>query len=236
MASISNHRKGCRTIQFIAADGKRRSIRLGKMPKRLAEEIKVRVEVLANAQRSSLAPDGETATWLTKIGDDLADKLAGVGLIEPRHAARLGDFLDRYIAGRTGIKRLTRRNLQAARQKLVDYFGEDKPLRTITAGDADDWKEWLQDRYASATIGRAIKFGKQFFRYAKREHLILENPFEDMTAPAQVNESRKFFVNRADTQGVLEACPTPNGGSSSPCPAMAASVAHLKHLRCFGKT
>jgi integrase len=77
----------------------------------------------------------------------------------------------------------------------------------ITAGDADDWKEWLQDRCASAAIGRATKFGKQFFGYAKRKHLILENPFEDVTAPPQVNESRKFFVSRADAQGVLEAWP-----------------------------
>ena len=39
MASISKEPNGRRTIQFVAGDGKRRSIRLGKVSQREAEEI-----------------------------------------------------------------------------------------------------------------------------------------------------------------------------------------------------
>ena len=49
MASINREPNGRRTVQFIGADGKRRSVRLGKVPQRTAEAIKVRIEHLAIA-------------------------------------------------------------------------------------------------------------------------------------------------------------------------------------------
>src|SRR5262249_16618293 len=115
--------------------------------------------------------------------------------------------LDDYIAKRTDVKPLTRRNLEAARDKLVRFFGADKCLRDITAGDADAWKTWLKSQYANGTTGRAIKFGKRFFRAALRRRLIAENPFEEVAAPSQANEARKFFVSRENAQKVLHACP-----------------------------
>ena len=97
MASITTGAKGCRTIQFVAGDGKRRSIRLGKVAMRQAEAVKLRVEAL-NASLISKCPlDGDTAAWVAGIGDDLAAKLAAVGLIPKRASALLGDFLADYI-------------------------------------------------------------------------------------------------------------------------------------------
>ena len=68
MASISKEPGGRRTIQFVGGDGKRRSIRLGKVSQRLAESVQVRVEHLAAAQVTGVAwtakpPDG----WQTSM-------------------------------------------------------------------------------------------------------------------------------------------------------------------------
>ncbi|KKK53032.1 hypothetical protein LCGC14_3098840, partial [marine sediment metagenome] len=47
MASISHEKKtGRRTVQFIGKNGKRRSIRLGKVNKRQAESAKLFIEDL----------------------------------------------------------------------------------------------------------------------------------------------------------------------------------------------
>jgi hypothetical protein len=46
VASITREANGRRLIQFVAGDGKRKSIRLGKATERIAEEIKVKVEHL----------------------------------------------------------------------------------------------------------------------------------------------------------------------------------------------
>jgi integrase len=207
VASISKAPNGHRTIQFIGGDGKRRSVRLGKVPHRQAEAVKLRVEAL-NAAAISICPlDGDTATWVATIGDDLAAKLAAVGLIAERASANLGDFLAAYITRRTDIKPRTRINLEACQARLVEFFGKDRSLKTITPGDADAWLLWLRERYANGTAGRTVKRAKQFFRSAVRSRLIPNNPFEDVKPPSQVNDSRKHFVSRETMGRILEACP-----------------------------
>jgi len=108
MASISTNAQKNRTIQFVGLDGKRRSIRLGRVPLKMATEIKLRVEALALAKGTGVPLDMDTATWVTRIGDDLADKLTAVGLIPRRARATLDDFVRHYIDGRTDAKESTR--------------------------------------------------------------------------------------------------------------------------------
>ncbi|HBI43523.1 MAG TPA: integrase [Planctomycetales bacterium] len=207
MASISKGPDGHRTIQFIDRDRKRKSIRLGKASQRLAESIKGKVEALNAAQISRCPLDDDAARWVSQIGDDLAAKLAAVGLVAERASTLLGDFLDSYIARRTDVKPNTRRNLEACKARLVDFFGAAKPMREISPGDADAWLLWLRERYANGTAGRTAKRAKQFFRAAVRARLIPSDSFLDVKPPTQANESRKFFVGRDAARQVMEACP-----------------------------
>src|SRR5260370_25574070 len=115
MAGSTREGDGGGVGQVAARDGRRRSSRLGRVAQRVAEEIRVKVEHLIASAASNCPLDHETARWLAEIGDDLADKLAAVDLIPKRATARLGDFLDSYIAHRTDGKESTRRNLAAAR-------------------------------------------------------------------------------------------------------------------------
>src|SRR5262245_12667531 len=124
MASISTDGGGNKMIQFIAADRKRRTIRLGKVPKKTAESVKGKVEALNAAKIAGHSVDNERARWVAEIGDDRADKLADVGLIPRRATDLLGTFLTDYITQRTDIKLRTRINLLACRSRLVEYFGE----------------------------------------------------------------------------------------------------------------
>jgi site-specific recombinase XerD len=81
-------------------------------------------------------------------------------------------------------------------------------LRDITPGDVDEFIVWLrQQGFASATVGRRLKWFKQFFRAAVRKRLIVENPFDDVKPPAQTNEARKRFITLGQTAQLLAACP-----------------------------
>jgi hypothetical protein len=64
LASIS-YSDGRATIQFIDVDGKRKSVRLGSVPKRTAEAIKLRMEALLNGKIMNMPVDRDTAAWLT---------------------------------------------------------------------------------------------------------------------------------------------------------------------------
>ena len=198
-------------IQFTDADGKRRTIRLGKTTVKTAENIRFRGETLQSARVSGDSIDNDTAKWIRELHSELANKLAAVGLIAKRKNAgngALGAFVDLYVEGREGLKPNTLRNYQQTRRHLLNYFGAQKTLANVTPGDADLFKEHLTGKgLSSATISREVKRARQFFRAAVRQKLILENPFADVKGGTQENESRFYFVSHEEAEKVLGACP-----------------------------
>ena len=84
--------------------------------------------------------------------------------------------------------------------------GARTPLRSITPGHADEFKEKILKDYPVATVSRVIIRVRQCFRAAKRWGLIDANPFEDVKGGSQANESRSFFVTWEMVQAVLDAC------------------------------
>src|SRR4051794_32918765 len=117
MASISTDNNGLRRILFVNKDGDRKAVRLGKVPMKLANEIKLKVECITAAQSSGLSMDNETAAWVARIGDELASKLSAVGLIPPRQATRaerLQDYFTAYIDGRVDVATNSKRNMHQA--------------------------------------------------------------------------------------------------------------------------
>jgi integrase len=214
MASVSNDLKtGRRRIQFFGIDGKRQAIRLGKVSKNIAANIATRVDAIVGAQTAGLPIDRETATW---ISDELSSKLRGrfvsVGLLpstDEKSTTTVDAFLTRHIAS---LKRkpATIEHLQLARRNLVDFFGADRDLTTIKAGEADNFRRHLeQTMNAKSTVPRICGRAKQFFRAAKREGLIEIDPFADMRGTTvKANEDRQFFITEEVADAVLKACPT----------------------------
>ena len=208
MASITRESNGRRVIQFVAPDKRRRSIRLGKVSQRAAEAVKFRIEQLVTAQITGHAPDDETARWLAALDSVMSDKLAAVGLAPKRPTATLAGFIDGYIASRDDVKRGTTVVYGQTRRNLVGFFGDKKPLRDITPGDADAWRLFLIGLgLADNTVRRRSGMAKQFFGAAVRRKLIGENPFIGLVAAVRGNPSRYRFITPDETGRVIDACP-----------------------------
>lgn len=208
MASITRETNGRKTIQFVGSDGKRRSIRLGKVPMRQVEAVRIKVEDLASSAITGHAPSDETSRWLVGLDETMIDKLARVGLATRREGATLGVFTREYIDGRVDVKPGTRTNLEQARSYLLDCFDASRQLRDFTAGDAEDFRlRLLGQRKSDNTVRRAIGRARQFFRAAIKRGFIQSNPFEGITASVRADHKRFYFVSRADARKVLNACP-----------------------------
>ena len=206
MASISNDPNGRRRILFVDPQGDRKTIRLGKVPLRYAEAVKVKVEDLAFAAITGHAPADETSRWLTSLGPELYDKLARVGLTKRRDSARLGAFLANYIGGRSDVKPATREVWSQVVRNLLGHFGDDRALPTVTEGDAEDFKMFLiAQGLAPVTVHKRLQFARMFFRAAKRRELITSNPFEEITNPAVMLPDRQYFVTLGETERLLAA-------------------------------
>lgn len=186
----------------------REMIRPCKVSQRQAEAVKVKIEDLVSAAIIGHAPSDETSRWLIGLDQELCDKLAAVDLAKKREAPALGAFCQSYIDGRKDIKQTTRINLERIQRCLVEFFGEKRALRTISAGDAEDFRQDLlgQDM-ADNTVRRSVGRARQFFNDAKRRGMIQSNPFDGMAAAVWPNAERFYFISREDAAKVIEACP-----------------------------
>jgi len=225
MASIGREKNGGRRILFVAPEGSRKTIRLGKVSQRAAEGIKHRVEVLLAAKITGHAVEADTARWVAELPDVMADKLARVGLIPDREAAvtiTLGEHLANIFAKRTDVKQNTLVHWRHTERCLIGYFGADRPLASITAGEARDWERWLktgkarEHRYADResseglapnTVRKRVSNAKQFFGDAVQRDLIAKNPFDGLSGTVGSNRDRDYFITRDMAEKVIEACP-----------------------------
>lgn len=207
MAWVGKERNGRKNVGFVDGDDKQRTIRLGKVTMKQANAFKVKVEMLA-APRLGCGIDDETARWLASLPDDVYEKLAAVGLVQPRMSMRLAEFIDGYVKARDDVKATTAITYAQARRHLVTFFGPDKPLRDITEGDAELWRlHLIREGLADASVRKFSGIAKQFFRMAVKRKLVPSNPFTELKSSAKGNEKRQYFVSLEDTQKVIEACP-----------------------------
>lgn len=102
----------------------------------------------------------------------------------------------------------TQRIWRQTRRNLTEFFGADRPLAEITRGDATDWRLSLVSRgLADASVRKHCGFAKHFFAQAVDHELVKSNPFGKLVSSPVGNEARQYFVSRAETSKVIEACP-----------------------------
>lgn len=210
MASLYQRGK-CWSVQFEDRDQLRRSISLGRLPKREATAIKYRIEQLIASQLAGTSPDAETSRWLGSAGEKLIAKLSKVGLVENRSSATLGAFVDRFVADRTADPKFKPRTLAsyaAAYKSLRKHFGELKPLRSITKGEARAWRTLIAAGKSENTIRKWTAKVKTLFNAAVEHELIDRNPFDGLAASTISVRDRDYFVTREECDKVLAACPS----------------------------
>jgi integrase len=212
MASVCPEPNGRKLIQINQLPN-RPKVRLGKVSDKAAQSIRVKIEAVLASKASGQPLDHETASWLGRIDRKLHGRLVSLGLVNARDEAQtaaLSDVVARYIRGRSKIKPNTLRNYETTKRLLEEHFGKDRLVGSIHAGSARDYREWLVNKYASATVAREIKRARQFFEYAKDHRLTAENPFAKIKAGSQKNTKKKHFVDDGVIEKVLGACPDSN--------------------------
>jgi integrase len=190
--------------------GRRKSIRLGDIGRKAANTICQHVTQLADLADAGHPIDGAQSTWLDKISQDLADKLAAAGLIRERQSATLAEFIDAYLETRKDMKANSIRIYRSAGDSLVAHFGAGRNLRDINAGEAQEWRQAMaNDNFAEATISKRVKVARQFFKIAMRKGIVSSNPFAEIKAGGERNVSRMHFIDRATIDKVLNATADP---------------------------
>ncbi len=210
MASIMQQKNGGYQIQFVDPDRRRRSVRLGKIKARSAQLIKLRIEQLVVNRKTGVANDAELIQWLNGITDELHAKLARVDLVASRtkhQAIELKAFLDAFRDRRKDVKPATREVWKQPMRNLIEYFGADRDIKSVTVADAMDFRQHLiGTKLAPTTVAKRLQFVRMFFNDARKRKLIRENPFAEVSAKSVIRLSERRFVTRQETDKLLDAC------------------------------
>ena len=234
MASVSAKGKkkgGEKRVLFVAPDGSRKTIYLGKLSMEDARLIARYVQALTDARIGGLTPSNDVVAWLSGIGESLRAKLVKAGLVDclPAEAftsavaepLTLGRHIENYFERRRDVKPSTLQNWKHTQRCLLEYFGSERMLSSINTAEAKDWQRWLRggarkNRYehreaseglAPATAGKRVKNACQFFEDARERGMLERNPFAGLKCDQQANKQRQFFVTREMAFKVMDCIP-----------------------------
>lgn len=128
--------------------------------------------------------------------------------MEGRVSSTFGEFIAGYIE-RADVSSGTKMNFRTVERNLLDYFGTEKPMRSVTAADAKAFRQWLLDHEEQAenTMRRRGGRARQFFAAAIKAKLIDENPFEGMSVTVNGSTDKARFITEDEAQKILKACP-----------------------------
>lgn len=219
MASISRE-PGRSSWRLRWRDGQRpRVIRLGAMPRKVAESFLVRFEELLGVRRGGGSIPQALQSWLDSLPPDLRDKLADAGLVERREAVTLGRLCDAFRESLPNLSRASQIRFRQVCERLTEYFGSDRDVTTIGPRDAEAWRAHLsaegnrrdkgRKTLEENTVRRRIGTAKQIFATAWRWKWIQDNPFDGLACSVRENLTRRAFVPWADVLRVIELAPGP---------------------------
>ncbi len=209
MASLFARPNGRFEIHF-AYRSRRRSLRLGGIVSdhSSAKFITAQVEQLVKYRETGQALPKSLAGWIDEIGGKLRKRLEKQGLLDPvdrRETVTMGDLFEHVVAVYADRNRNTRRNIMAAADRLVAFFGRNRRLEAITTGDCQDFRRSVSN-LAPTTETEICRKSVTVFNLAVSKRWIDSNPFSGMKDWAVTNDTRSVYVPIETIRRVLSAC------------------------------
>ena len=220
MASLTDRPDGTRRVQFTGPDRRRRTLYLGRIAKRQAEELLGLVERLNAAALTGHAPADKDARTVAALPEVTHAKLAKAGLVDARDPApTLGDLLAAFLTAqrqRPEVKDRTFSLLERDCDHLRDHFGDGRRVESVTAADADGFRAAFAaggrkpGGRAEASVRRMIGRTRQVWKWGRLRKMVPADadPWGHIPAAVRSNPGRKVYVSEEDAARLSEACPS----------------------------
>jgi integrase len=220
MASLVDRADGIRVIYVVIGD-KRKTIGLGRKPKKHCESILSKVEELASCALSGRAPSNDTSTWVGSLpdGDKLLKRLIELGLVKQRErpsdlevveavVVTISQAIERFENHKRPM--VASRSLDKLSECLVllqTYLGSNRDIQSVSTGDALEFESWGRGKGFSDAYQRTVnRYAKQFFAFHVEVGTIEENPFRKLKS-SSLAATVRHYVTPEDTIRLLDACP-----------------------------
>lgn len=149
----------------------------------------------------------QTALWLADLGDSLHEKLVGQALVKPRPKMVLKEWLNQFVASKTKLVKNNTPLAMERSQAIIEERCGTLSIKSITAEQCQEFREWLAEQYAQPTVAKIVKHNNQFFNAAVKAKLISANPLDAVKAGSQVNEERSVYVSVQTIEKAIQHAP-----------------------------
>ena len=202
-------RKGYVVQVFIRC--KLRKLWIGDCSATQAKAIAAHLERLKVAAETATAADPTTTRWANSVGPRIQSQLAKWGLIEHGTSfatipKTLAAFVDHYIETMlAGSAPSTRKRWSNVKRHLTANWLESTTLKSVTVGDCQLFARKLRSQFKPSHAGKLIGDAKQLFDSALSHRIIADNPFSGIDLDDKHDESREFYLPKAEALKIIEA-------------------------------
>ena len=219
MASISKEAgRNSWKLCWYDTDKRKKSFRLGSMPKKTAEQFRTKFEELEGVRRGGGSVPPHLTEWVESLDEELRNRLEDLELIEKRRRLTLGGFCDEFKESRKSVAPATAVRDRQVCDLLIERFGADRMLESITVRDAEEWQQWLASHankrdserksLGANTVRRRTGVARQIFATAIRWKVLRENPFRGLASTVRENKERQEFIPWESVAAVIKMAPT----------------------------
>ena len=198
-------------IQFRDEHKRKKTITLSgsKYSEKTAGELREHVEVLIYEKiNDSGVPNRRTKRWVENAPLGIRGKLAGIDLYQLPSTHTVKELWDTFLDKYPTDNEETRKTYLYARDRFFSFFKQKNELLTSLTKDLmNEWKCFLLENYASATVAGTISKMKAVFNWAKEQRWITESPLTGVGRGSYRNEKKDRFVTREEYHKLLAACP-----------------------------
>lgn len=197
-------------IQFYSHDGSKKKL-YGFNRESSAIVFGEHLDRLVSYRKRGEEVDRKLQQWIDELPDTIHERLVRWGLVIPKEKERtLKDLIDVYLIGdrSNGRKKESLNVRKRWYRRLLEFFGPDREVRTITSEEIVLFDEKYRTIFAPSSWYRAIAYYRGTFNYAVKHGWIQLNPFEAIRSCEVVNTSRQCFVDNETATTVLAHCRT----------------------------
>jgi integrase len=207
MASL--WQRGESWVVTVTVGRKRPNITLGALSTGKAQQVHRHIQELEDCRRNGLSRiDPATRGWLDSIDDGLHGRIVSAGLVEERveeveQVTTLDELIEAFKVREPAAKASTAAAREQTFRSVRDYFGGLRDIRTIGAGEVDEWFAGELKAKARATASKRGQVFKRLLERAVRWEMLEKSPAGHLRMPEQRNPDRQEYVEWGVIERVL---------------------------------
>jgi integrase len=203
MASVVVRNRNLLEVQFTDHNGKRRTVRLGRVSRTEANDFSRELQRLIDSRRLGQRPSRRSLAWLDDIGLKYRQQLTKWGVVDGNFEDVFLEQLVKAHEVSLDVEDSTLRNIRDATRNMMTFFGRSCPITSIRQNDAIGFRTWLAQHgskggkaLAEATVSRRVRRAQEVFEYATREGWIESNPFGQLRRGSERNQEKDFYFGQ----------------------------------------